>query len=167
MVSWMLGSAIVGGLGRGKGGEKRVCTDHYEPFRLLDAVRVWLWISQRFPFSVFGRFDLVGGAVADEDGLAAPFDDNLFHGAEAISTMALQRSQPGKMEEHTFLPSGMAARSISTFACASTSAEAAMLTRKSAFEHHCKPLRLPNYPTHSMTLSKTLFIRIVIAHLAR
>ena len=104
--------------------------------------------------------------MADEDGLAAPFDDDLFPGAKAISTMPLQRSQPGKMEEHTFLPSGMAARSISTFACASTSAEAAMLTKKSAFEHHCQPLRLPSYPTHPKTPSE-IFIRIVIAHPAR
>ena len=39
----------------------------------------------------------------------------------------------GEFEMRTFLPSGIAARSISTFACASTSAEADMLTRKSAF----------------------------------
>ena len=71
----MLGFAVEGWAGWGKGGE---CTDHYEPFRFLDAVGVWLWISQRFPFGVFGRFDFVGGAVADEDGLAAPFDDDLF-----------------------------------------------------------------------------------------
>ena len=78
--------------GRGKwgGGEERECTDHYEPFGFLDAVRVWLGIAQRFPFGVLGRFDFVGGAVADEDGLAAPFDDVLFSGAKAISTTVLQ-----------------------------------------------------------------------------
>jgi len=39
--------------------------------------------------------------------------------------------QPGCGMLHTFLPSGMAARSISTLAWAKTSAEADMLTRKS------------------------------------
>ena len=36
----------------------------------------------------------------------------------------------------TFLPSGIAARSISTLACARTSAEADMLTRKSTQDNH-------------------------------
>ena len=42
--------------------------------------------------------------------------------------------------ERTFLPSGIAFNSISTFACASTSAEADMLTRKSACRCRCQPL---------------------------
>jgi hypothetical protein len=46
----------------------------------------------------------------------------------------------GKGGGFTFLPSGMAARSISTLACARTSADAAMLTRKSVFV--CQPLIL-------------------------
>ena len=93
----MFGFAVSGWVGWTKGGEERgECTDHYEPFRLLDAVRVWLWISQRFPFGVFGRFDFVGGAVADEDGLAAPFDDDLFPQGKAISTMELQAITVGK-----------------------------------------------------------------------
>ena len=88
--------ALVDGEQEGGGEERGEHTDHYEPFRLLDAVRVWLWISERFPFGVFGRFDFVGGAVADEDGLAAPFDDDLFPGAKAISTVALQAVTNGK-----------------------------------------------------------------------
>ena len=75
--------------------------------------------------------------MADEDGLAAPFDDYLFFVA-IVSVMVIVATFAGNGErasERTFLPSGMAARSISTLACASTSAEADMLTRKSAFEH--------------------------------
>lgn len=52
-------------------------TEHYQPLRFLDAVGVGLGISQRLPFCIFGFLDLVGGAVADEDGFAAPFDDYL------------------------------------------------------------------------------------------
>ena len=43
----------------------------------MDALRVWLRVSKRFPFCIFGFFDFVFGAVADEDGFAAPFDDYL------------------------------------------------------------------------------------------
>ena len=34
-------------------------------------------VSKGFPFCVFGFFDFVWSAVADEDGFAAPFDDYL------------------------------------------------------------------------------------------
>ena len=52
------------------------------------------------------------------------------------------RRPAGEKEEvkRTFLPSGMAFNSISTLACASTSAEADMLTRKSACRCRCQPL---------------------------
>ena len=53
-------------------------TDHDQPFWFLDAVRVGLGVSKRFPFCIFGFFDFVFGAVADEDGFAAPFDDYLY-----------------------------------------------------------------------------------------
>ncbi len=53
-------------------------TNHDQPFRFLDAVRIWLGVSERFPFCVFGFLDFVFGAVADEDGFAAPFDDYLY-----------------------------------------------------------------------------------------
>lgn len=65
--------------------------------------------------------------MADEDGLAAPFDDDLN-----LNYQILKLKDGCEEENCTFLPSGMAARSISTLACASTSADAAMLTRKSA-----------------------------------
>jgi hypothetical protein len=50
---------------------------HDEPFGLLDAVGVGLWVAQGFDFDGFGFFDFGVGAVADEDGFAAPFDDYL------------------------------------------------------------------------------------------
>lgn len=55
----------------------RAHTQHDEPFGLLDAVAVGLGVAQCFPFGVFGCFDLVFGAVADKDGFAAPFNDDL------------------------------------------------------------------------------------------
>jgi hypothetical protein len=51
---------------------------HDEPFGLLDAVGVSLWVAQGFDFDGFGVFDFGFGAVADEDGFAAPFDDYLL-----------------------------------------------------------------------------------------
>ena len=60
----------------------------------------------------------------------------------------------GDGERHTFLPSGMAAKSISTFACASTSAEADMLTRKSAFRHDYQPLRPLSSPLFPLNIKQ-------------
>ena len=94
--------------------------------------------------------------MADEDGLPAPFDDDLFRKENQYQfafAAAGEEREGGK--QHTFLPSGMAAKSISTFACASTSAEADMLTRKSAFDHPCQPLRCPNVPLQAVTSSDT------------
>ena len=53
-------------------------TNHDQPFWFLDAFRVGLGVSKGFPFCGFGFFDFVLGAVADEDGFAAPFDDYLY-----------------------------------------------------------------------------------------
>ena len=53
-------------------------TNHDQPFRLLDTVLILLRIPQCLNLHVLGFLDLVGGAVADEDGLASPFDDDLF-----------------------------------------------------------------------------------------
>ena len=63
-----------------RGGRKaeRAYTEHDEPFGFLDTVRVWLRIAEFFPVRVLGFFDFVAGAVADEDGLAAPFDNYLY-----------------------------------------------------------------------------------------
>ena len=59
------------------GQTNRAHTDHDKPLRLLDPVLVRLGISQLVPGFLLRRFNLVGGAMADEDGLAAPFDDDL------------------------------------------------------------------------------------------
>lgn len=52
-------------------------SQHDKPFRVLDARTVWLWITECFPFGIFGFLDLVSGTVADEYRLATPFDDDL------------------------------------------------------------------------------------------
>jgi hypothetical protein len=53
-------------------------TKHDEPFGLLYTIRVGLRISESLPVVIVGLLDLISGAVADEDGLATPFDDDLF-----------------------------------------------------------------------------------------
>lgn len=53
-------------------------TQHDQPFRLLNAVRIGLRVSQGLNLDGVGLFDLVGCSVADEDGLASPFDNDLF-----------------------------------------------------------------------------------------
>lgn len=50
---------------------------HDEPFRLLDAVGISLRVSQGLDLDGVGFLDLVGCSVADEDGLASPFDNDL------------------------------------------------------------------------------------------
>jgi hypothetical protein len=64
-------------LANGDTTQVRADTQHDEPFGLLDAVLVGLGVAQGFPLGVFGFFDLGLGAVADEDGLASPFDNDL------------------------------------------------------------------------------------------
>lgn len=53
-------------------------TQHDKPLRLLDPLAVRLRIPQRLPLCVLGLLDLIRGAVAHEDGLAAPLDDDVF-----------------------------------------------------------------------------------------
>jgi hypothetical protein len=53
-------------------------TQHDEPFGLLDAVLVGLGVAEGGNGDLVGLFDLVGGTVADEDGLATPLDDDLL-----------------------------------------------------------------------------------------
>lgn len=53
-------------------------THHDEPLGLLDTVGVGLRVTQRLDFDGFGFLNLRGGAVADEDGFAAPFDEDLL-----------------------------------------------------------------------------------------
>ncbi len=71
-------AAVVAGLADGHAAQVCAHAQHDEPLGLLDAVRIGLRVTQRFPFRVFSLLDFVVGAVADEDGLAAPFDDDLF-----------------------------------------------------------------------------------------
>jgi len=117
----------VAGLANGHAAQVRAHAQHDEPLGLLDALTVGLRVAQSFPLCVFGFFDLGVGAVPDEDGLAAPFDDDLG----GVSGLWEGGKMGGMEGGRTFLPSGMAARSISTLAWARTSAEADMLTRKS------------------------------------
>lgn len=51
--------------------------EHDEPLGTLDAVGVRLGVAEGGHVDGVGLVDFVGGAVADEDGLAAPFDDDL------------------------------------------------------------------------------------------
>ena len=55
----------------------RADAQHDEPFRLLDTIGIGLRVAKFGDVDIFGFFDLVGGAVADEDGFAAPFDKYL------------------------------------------------------------------------------------------
>lgn len=52
-------------------------TQHNQPLGLLDPIFIWLWITEGLPVYFVGFVDLVLCPVADEDGLAAPFDDYL------------------------------------------------------------------------------------------
>lgn len=61
-----------------RGKKKKRLTKHNEPLRLLDTVLVGLRIPESLPVNVGGFLDLVAGSVTDEDGLATPFDDDLF-----------------------------------------------------------------------------------------
>ncbi len=73
--------------------------------------------------------------MTDENGFPAPFDYDLVCTlCERVIVQAGWGGGGGRVErsaELTFLPSGIALRSTSTLACARTSAEADMLTRKS------------------------------------
>ena len=106
-------------------------TQHDQPLRLLDTLIVGLRVTQRRDVDLVGGLDLVGCSVSDENGLAAPFNDDLYCvSIETPSNISLKiLLHPVR---HTFLPSGIASRSTSTLAMAKMSAEADMLTRNSA-----------------------------------
>ena len=53
-------------------------TKHDQPLWLLDTLDIRLRIPQRLPFHAFRVLDLLACAVADEDGFAAPFDNDIF-----------------------------------------------------------------------------------------
>jgi hypothetical protein len=71
-------TAKVTSLANGHTTQVRADAQHDEPFGLLDTVRVGLGVAQGFPLGVFGFLDFALGAVADEDGLASPFDNDLL-----------------------------------------------------------------------------------------
>lgn len=73
-------AAVIACFADGDTAQVRADAEQDQPFGPLDAVAVRLGVAQALPFGVFGRVDFVLGAVADEDGFAAPFDDDLFHG---------------------------------------------------------------------------------------
>lgn len=50
---------------------------HDEPLRLLNTVGISLWVSQGLNLDTIGFLDFVGCSVADENGLASPFDNDL------------------------------------------------------------------------------------------
>jgi len=53
-------------------------TQHDEPLRLLDSVRVGLGVTESLPLGALGLLDLIGGTVSDEDGLSSPLDDDVL-----------------------------------------------------------------------------------------
>jgi hypothetical protein len=53
-------------------------TQHDEPLRLLDSVRVGLGVTKSLPLGIVGLLDLFGGTVSDEDGLSSPLDDDVL-----------------------------------------------------------------------------------------
>ena len=67
----------ISGLTDGHASQVRADSEHDQPLGVLDTVRVGLRVPQRLDLYFVGFLDLVGCAVADEDWLAAPFDDNL------------------------------------------------------------------------------------------
>ena len=72
--------AVVPGLPNGHAPQMRADAQHDEPVGLLHAVAVRLRVPEGLPVFRLGVFDLGVGAVADEDGFAAPFDNDLNGG---------------------------------------------------------------------------------------
>ncbi len=110
------------GENRGKG----KYTNHDQPLRLLNTVGIRLRIPQCLDLDALGFLDLCGSSVTDEDGLASPFDDDLY-----FLSISILLFRDRLIARRTFLPSGMFCRSTSTLAMARTSADADMLTKKS------------------------------------
>ena len=94
----------------------QMCTHahHDEPFGFLDAVGIGLRVTEFRYVDGFGVFDFVGGAVADEDGFASPFDEDLCRGHN-VSDLLCQWKMVRRWWR-TFLPSGIVDRSSSTLA---------------------------------------------------
>ena len=71
-------STVVPSLANGHAAQVRADTHHNEPLRLLDALGVGLGIAQGLHFDGVGLLNLIGSAVPNEDGLAAPLDDDVL-----------------------------------------------------------------------------------------
>lgn len=52
-------------------------TQHHQPFGILDAIIVRLWIAKRAHVDGICLFNFGSGAVADENRLSSPLDNNL------------------------------------------------------------------------------------------
>jgi hypothetical protein len=77
-------STVVTGLTDGYTTQVGADTQHDQPLRPLDALGVGLRVAELRKVHPVGLFDLFGSAVADEDGLATPFDDDLDRGCNAL-----------------------------------------------------------------------------------
>jgi hypothetical protein len=53
-------------------------TQHDEPLRLLNSVRIGLGVTESLPLGIVGLLDLFGGTMSDEDGLSSPLDDDVL-----------------------------------------------------------------------------------------
>lgn len=65
-------SSEVAGLADGDATQVRADADHDKPLGLLGALGVLLRVTQRLDVDSVGLSNLVGGPVANEDGLSAP-----------------------------------------------------------------------------------------------
>lgn len=70
-------SSEITSLANGHASQVRADAQHDEPLGLLDAVGVGLRVAERLNLDGVGLVNLGGGAVADEDGLATPLDNDL------------------------------------------------------------------------------------------
>lgn len=77
-------AAKVAGLADGHTTQVGADTQHDQPLGALSTVVVGLGVTQTLPVNLAGLVDLILGAVADEDGLATPLDDDLF-GEKSVS----------------------------------------------------------------------------------
>lgn len=57
---------------------ERLPTKHNQPLWFLDTIRIRLWVSEFVPVDLLSFLNLFFRAVANEHGLASPFDDDLF-----------------------------------------------------------------------------------------
>lgn len=71
-------SSVITALADGDATQVSADAKHDEPFGLLGAGLVRLGVAERLDVDAVGLLDLLRGTVADEDGLAAPFDDDVL-----------------------------------------------------------------------------------------